>query len=301
MRAPLQDENPYNESESGEEQQPEKKIQAPSRKEVEDYREDVTNKIIGMLTRKSSICITGEVGIGKTHLAEMVIRHYDNCCYGYYNGDNTECLQEIASDLEIPLYQIKEDGAEGRPLTAKQLKYEIADNLGETVLICDNFHRWPTSLKGWVERLHKRGATIMLLGIHRDLEGVAYKIPRLALSPLKEEEIRDVIWRQAKQLSLALTASEVAEMAGRTGGNPLLAQRMVLEIYQGVESKNIQDGSNYLDITPFLLFIVGLIGTVRFIGMANGDIKLRIFGGIAVTVLFSIRYLGLLFPKGSRK
>lgn len=136
-----------------------------------------------MLTRKLSICITGEVGIGKTHLARMVRKNLkDKCCYGYYRGDNTKCLQQIASGLKIPLNEINSEGAEGKPLTAKQLKEEIADNLGENILICDHFHKWPASLKGWVEDLHENGAVILLLGNHRDLEGIAYKIPRLSLS-----------------------------------------------------------------------------------------------------------------------
>lgn len=249
-----------------------------------------------MLSKGDSICITGEVGIGKTHLARMVMKSLkDKCCYGYYRGDNTKCLQQIATGLKIPL------DVDGKPLTAKQLKEDIALNLRETILICDHFHKWPASLKGWVEDLHESGAVLLLLGNHRDLEGVAYKIPRLSLSPLKDEEIRDIIWRQAKQLSHALTTNEVVEMAGRAGGNPLLAKRMVQELHQGVESTNVQDGNNYKSITPFLMFTAGLIGAVRFIGLATGDIRLRIVGGIFITILFSLRYLSALFPKGSRK
>ncbi|BAZ18767.1 ATPase (plasmid) [Calothrix sp. NIES-4071] len=255
-----------------------------------------------MLVQKKSICITGEVGIGKTYLAQQVVKALGKkCCYGYYRGDNTKCLQQIASSLNISLNQIDNEGAEGKPLTAKQLKEDIAECLGETILICDHFHRWPASLKGWVEDLHESGATILLLGNHRDLEGVTYKIPRLALSPLKDDEIRDIIWRQAKQLSHALTTNEVVQMAGRAGGNPLLAKRMVQELHQGVESTNIQDGNNYRSITPFLMFTAGLIGAVRFVGLATGDIRLRIVGGVFITFLFSFRYLSALFPKRSRK
>jgi hypothetical protein len=292
-----------------------------------DYRPEVTKQVIGILQDGGSICITGEVGIGKTYLARLVIKSFGKYCYGNYRGDNTKCLQQIATSLGINIYQEEDEFSEGadddyeesfrsnkkrykskpkskpklKPLTAKELKEEIAENLGKAILICDHFHRWPASLKGWVEDLHDDGAILLLLGSHRDLEGVAYKIPRLVLSPLKDEEIRNIILSQASKTSLLLTTSQVAEIASRAGGNPLLAIRTVQELKQGVESKNVQDSNNYMDITPFLLFIVGLIGTVRFIGMANGDVKLRIFGGIAVTVLFSIRYLGALFPKASRR
>jgi hypothetical protein len=272
-----------------------------NKKTIGDFRADVTNQVIRMLSKGDSICITGEVGLGKTHLARMVINNLENCCYGIYRGDIIKCLQKIAKDLKIPLNQINEEGIEGKPLSAKQLKEEIAENLDDTILICDRFHRWPASLKGWVEDLHEDGATLLLLGDCRDLEGVAYKVPRMKLSPLKDEEIRDIIWAQAKELSLLLTTAQVSEIASRTGGNPMLAKRMVQEHKQGVESKDTQDGRKYRDITPFFMFLVGLVGAVRFIGMATGDIRLRILGGVAITIVFSFRHLGFLFPKGSRR
>lgn len=268
--------------------------QAPDVKE--DYRPEITKQVIGMLQEEHSICITGEVGIGKTHLARLIAKNFkDKCCYGNYQGDNTKCLQQIATSLDVPIE------VEGKFLTAKQLKEEIAVNLGKDILICDHFHKWPASLKGWVEDLHSEGAVIVLLGSHRDLEGVAYKIPRLVLSPLKDKEIRNIVLAKSYSLALSLTTTQVSEIASRAGGNPMLAERMVQELKQGVESTNVQDGNNYRSITPFLMFTAGLIGAVRFVGMATGDMRLRIVGGVFITILFSLRYLSALFPKASRK
>jgi hypothetical protein len=275
--------------------------EAPNKKTIIDFRTDVTNQVIVMLSQGDSICITGEAGLGKTHLALKVINNLNNCCYGIYRGDTIKCLQQIAKGLKISLNHINEEGIEGKPLSAKRLKEEIAENLDDTILICDNFHSWPASLKGWVDDLHENGATLLLLGNQRDLEGVAYRIPRMKLFPLKDEEIRDIIWAQAKEESLLLTTTQVSEMASRAGGNPMLAKRIVKEYKQGVESKDTQDSRKYKDITPFLTFIVGLIGAVRFFGMATGDIRLRIIGGVAITIVFSFRHLRSLFPRGSRK
>jgi Cdc6-like AAA superfamily ATPase len=183
--------------------------QAPDVKE--DYRPQVTKQVIGMLQEGHSICITGEVGIGKTHLARLIAKNFeDKYCYGNYRGDNTKCLQQIATSLDVPIE------ADGKFFTAKQLKEEIAINLGKNILICDHFHKWPASLKGWVEDLHESGAIIVLLGSHRDLEGVAYKIPRLVLSPLLDEEIRSIALAKASSLALSLTTIQVSEIASRS-------------------------------------------------------------------------------------
>ena len=265
-----------------------------------DFRPNITAQVIASLQQRKSICVTGEVGSGKTHLAKLVQDELD-CCYGVYRGDNTKCLQMIAEGLEIDLYQITEEGDRGKPLTAKQLKEEITLNLGSTILICDRAHKWPASLKGWLEDLHENGTTLLLLSNQRDLEGVLFRVPRLTLPPLDEQQIRTIIWSEAVKLGVQLTAPKAAELASRAGGNPLLAQRMVLEMQQGLDSPNTQDGGNYRDVTPFLMAIAGLVGAVRFIGMATGDMHLRILGGLAITVFFSFRSLSLLFPRRNNR
>lgn len=150
-----------------------------------------------------------------------------------------------------------------------------------------------------MEELYEKGHTLLLLGTRRDLEGVLFKVPRLNLPPLGDDEIRSLIWSEAERQNILLTSSKAAELASRAGGNPMLAQRLVLELKQGVKAS--QDGANYRDITPFLLTIFGLVGAVRFVGMATGNLQLRVLGGLAITLLFSFRSLLYLFPKGDKR
>lgn len=247
-----------------------------------------------------SITVTGEPGAGKTHLARLVMDILP-CAYSIYRGDNLRCLRQLAESLDCPIHSITEDGGDGKPLTARQLKDEIRLNLGNKVLIADRIHKWNAGLKGWLEDLYEEGATLLLLGDRRDLEGVLFKIPRIQLQPLAEQQIRTIIWSEAVSVAVTITPPKAAELASRAGGNPLLAQRLIQEVQQGLESRNTQDGGNYRDITPFLIAIMGLVGATRFIGLATGDVVLRVIGGLAITLFFAIRSLKLLFPKGDKR
>lgn len=176
-----------------------------------------------------SICVIGESGAGKTYLAKLIQEQLD-CAYGVYRGDNTKCLQMIAENLGLETHKIDEEtGEQKRALTAKQLKDAIAANLGDTILIADNAHKWTASLKGWLEELWEEGHTLLLLGNRRDLEGVLFKIPYLPLPPLNEQQTRSIIWTEAAKLGVTITPLKAAELASKAGGNPLLAQRLVLE------------------------------------------------------------------------
>lgn len=210
-------------------------------------------------------------------------------------------MRQLAESLDCPIHSLTEDGDDGKPLTARQLKDEIALNLGNKILIADRIHKWNAGLKGWLEDLYEEGYTLLLLGDRRDLEGVLFKIPRLELQPLTDLQIRTFIWNKAVSLGIQLTPPKAAELASRAGGNPLLAERLVQEIQQGLDNTNTQDSGKYRDITPFVIAIMGLVGATRFIGLATGDTMLRVIGGVAITLFFSIRSLRLLFPKENKR
>jgi hypothetical protein len=208
-------------------------------------------------------------------------------------------LQQLALGLDIAIREIGEEGEEGKLLTPKALKKEIALNLGENILIADRAHKWTGDLKGWLEELSEAGHTLLLLGDRRDLEGVLFKVPRLVLPALAEQAIRKIVRAKATELkNVNLDEAKISQIAAKAGGNPFLAQRLVQEFVQGFQS---QDGGNYRDITPFLVAIAGLIGALRFVGMATGDTFLRVAGGIGISVFFAMRSLKLLFPKEDRR
>jgi hypothetical protein len=247
------------------------------------------------LSQGNSLVVIGEVGMGKTYLANQIRDRLD-CGYGEYRGDMTKCLQGICLSLDCPI--VNEDE---KPLDNKGLKREIELNLGKKILICDRADKWTANLKGWIETLHEDGHTLLLLGVRRDLEGVLFKVPRLYLEPLKDDQIRTILKRESEAKNLTLSEAKIADLSSRTGGNPLLANRLIMEINQGTESQDYRDSGNYRDISPFLIAIAGLIGALRFVGMATGNIQLRILGGIAIAIFFSLRSLALLFPKEDRR
>ncbi|MBD2773980.1 hypothetical protein ICL16_18360 [Iningainema sp. BLCCT55] len=239
--------------------------------------------------------VIGDPGAGKTFLAKQVQQQVDGI-YAIYTGSVKICLVSIAEQLECPI-----TNEDDKPLTSDQLKEEISLNLGTNILIVDNIHRFPASLKYWLEGLHELGATMLLLGVKRDLEGVSFKVPRLKLEPLAEGDVRSLIWKELASRKLQIPSYKVAELATSSGGNPMLAKRLIDEIESGVDDPNLSDGDVYLDVSPVIMASMGLLAAVRFIGLALHDRSLYILGGLSLALFVSLRYLGMMLPKEDRR
>ncbi|MBD2770715.1 ATP-binding protein [Iningainema tapete] len=231
----------------------------------QDYRASLTKRVVSNLGEGNSLMLIGEPGMGKTHLAKLVQTELD-AVYAIYTGSVKACLVAIAQQIDCPI--VNEDG---KPLTIDRLKEEIAQNINGIILIADNVHRFPASLKYWLEGLQEAGIIMLLLGTKRDLEGVSFKMPRLKLEPLTEADTRSLIWKEVSVRNLSLPSHRVAELASRAGGNPMLAKRMIDELESGVDDPNLNDGDTYIDISPVLMAAVGILAAVRFIGLALHD------------------------------
>lgn len=240
----------------------------------------------------ASLLILGEPGSGKTFLAKQIEKEL-NAVICSYTGSVFETLVAIASAIDCST----EDEETGKPLKASDLKKEIELNLGNRILCIDNAHNWTKSLRLWLESLHSNGGCLLLTATRRELEGITFKIPRLRLPPLKEDEIRQILLSKNPKLP----TWKLSELASQAGGNPMLAQRLVDELQTGTLSADSKDGSNYKDASPAILGLLSGIGMIRFLGLATGDRSLYIIGGVSLTIFVMLKSFGRLMPKGNRR
>jgi energy-coupling factor transporter ATP-binding protein EcfA2 len=235
--------------------------------------------------------LLGEAGSGKTTLAETLTTAISSLKVAFvsYDGSVTGTLEAIADQLNIDTTNDK-----GRPLRGDALKEAIADGMNSnTLLICDNAHRWAASLRYWLEILHGKGVILLLLAIEDLKRDIFIRLTRIELSPLKEDEIREIMIREAVAVNLSITPSKISQLIAIAGLNPLLAKQVIQEAAIGRHFEEGGKGNAYINVAPFVNGILTLLGVIRFLGLGLGDRSLYIFGGIAMILAIGVRYIGL--------
>lgn len=244
----------------------------------------------------NSIAVVAESGSGKTHLAKIIAQKTGGI-YCNYTGSAGSTLKALAEKIGCPT-TIPTAKAE-RAMKIDELKEEIRSNLKGHILIIDNIQRWPASLKYWLEGIAEDNIPLLLLGTKRDLEGLSFKMPKMALPAMSDSEIRSLIHGKLTEIGLAMPSWRIAEIAAAAGGNPMLAYRLIDEVEAGITST--LDASIYLDISPMMMAELMIFAAARFIGMAMDEKSLYIIGGLSLTVFVMMKYLLRMLPKENKR
>mgnify|MGYP006196540619 CR=1 FL=1 len=98
----------------------------------------------------------------------------------------------------------------------------------------------------------------------------------------------------------SLTPSKIARLQSIAGSNPMLAKQAVQEAKLGRHFPEGK-GSEYINVAPFINAIFTALGIIRFVGLGLGDRSLYIFGGIAMLIAISLRYMGIGLNQAARR
>ena len=245
------------------------------------------------LAKGQGLLVLGESGSGKSELATAIAKHFESqrkVAIATYGGSAKECLVTIAEALDVPTFTADD---KPKPLTAEQLRKELLYDLrgGKALLIVDDAHRFPASLRYWLEDVLKQGGLMLLLADRPPARDVFLKLPRMELEPLTPDQIRTVMYQEATNQGLAINPSRFADLQQRVGGNPALAKRVIHEELMGIGDEMSTDHRQYIDGTPFLIASLSAISIVRFIGIGMGDKALYMVGGIAMILAMTLRTL----------
>ena len=262
------------------------------------YRYRKKNRIVAALIANSSLLVVGEPGAGKSFLGRAV--KLDLIESGFTtatikSGTVKQILVDLARQLDVDT-----ESLEGKSLKTEELKQSIREWLEDNtaLLICDNAHRLTVSLRCWLEELDDRNQPMLLLATYPPAKDIFLKLPRMELEPMGEKEIREIMQHEAALLNFEIPRAKIAELLARTGGNPMLAKRVVKEEYLGLEDK-AYDHTQWIDGTPFLIAGLMCLVIIRFIGLGFNSTSLYLIGGIMTVAIGIIRILIYSLPRKS--
>ena len=264
------------------------------------YRSTEKTRIVAALLANSSLLIVSEPGAGKTFLADAVIDELLSIGFVLAApkiGTVKQMLLSIAEQLGVDTETL-----EGKAMNVQQIQDAIASFLADNTafLVLDDAHRFPVSLRCWLEQLHLMGQPMLLLATFPPAKDIFLKLPRIELESLSDKAIREIMEEEAKTLGLELNQGQLADMQQRIVGNPMLAKRVVREEYLGLEGNN-HDHTQWIDGTPLLIAGLMCFMILRFLGLGFNNTSLYLLGGILTVAVGVIRLMIYSLPRSSSR
>ena len=153
------------------------------------YRSKEKKRIVAALLANSSLLVVSEPGAGKSFLAEAVKEELEAQNFlvaAPAIGTVKQVLLDIANALGVDAETL-----EGKTMNTQQLQLAIAQFLEQQIafLILDDAHRFPVSLRCWLEQLHAQGQSMLLLATYPPARDIFLKLPRIELEPLSDHEV----------------------------------------------------------------------------------------------------------------
>ena len=264
-------------------------------------------KICQAIEQGESLLVIGEQGSGKSTVAQEVKTRssalFRNVAIASYSANAKTFLLNIGRQLKInltkPKFNSKGEEIGEISMNLDEMKEEIAINLDGNLLIIDNAHRLPPSLKFWLEEVYKNGNQLLLLSITDPAKGIFLMLTKLELPQPTELQIRDIMQREAIALNLSLSPSRLAALQRRVGKNLMLCKKVIRDESMGISSGI--EHRDYIDISPFIMAALSTLAIVRFWGLGMGDRTIYIVGGVAMCLAWSFRYIGQGLTRNRRR
>ncbi len=264
------------------------------------YRILELQRVVASLKANAPILIIGGEGSGKSVLAKAVVAQLKD--EGFTVADiepatPKHMLTEIAEQLDVETRNL-----EGKVISMEDLKWAIAQYFRENTafLVVDDAHKCDAKFRDWLKALKRQGVPMLLLATNPPMSDVFFNLPRIGLSPLPEYAIREVMEQAALERGIHLKPHELAKLQQRTGGNPLLAKRVIDEEYLGLDIE-AGDHHRYFDGTPVILLLGIVFMASRFLARGLNDPTLYAISGVASAIFIGLSRLSYSLPKESKR
>jgi len=267
---------------------------------VRNYRVPELQRIIASLKANAPLLVVGKEGMGKSELAKAVVRQLRDEEYTVANIELStpkRMLTDIAKQLDVDTQKL-----DGKVIPLDELRALISKSFQQNTafLVVDDAHRLDAKFRDWLKTLKWQGVPMLLLANDPPRSDIFVNLPRIELAPLPEYAIREVMEQQAIFRGLNLKPHQLAVLQERTGGNPMLAKRVIDEEYLGLENE-AGDHHRYFDITPLILLVGTVFIMMRFAAMGLNNPSLYILTAMFGTLMMGIYRLVNKLPKESQR
>ncbi|BAQ63904.1 AAA family ATPase [Geminocystis sp. NIES-3709] len=264
---------------------------------IENYRKAELKKVISALLACESLLIIGEPGIGKSFFLQALTNQLVKDDYPHVvlpMGTVKQIMDTVGKKLAIDPETI-----EGKKKSIYMMMDDVINfcRSHPTIFIVDDAQRYPPSIRLWLERLMLEvNCPLLLTATYPPARDIFLKLPRIELEPLKDKAIREIMKEKATFLEITLNNAQLAKLQASTGGNPMLAGRVVKEHYLGIKSEGL-DHTQWIDGTPYLMACLMLLVIIRFVGLGLNNTSLYLLGGVITTIVGVTRILIYSLPK----
>ena len=242
-------------------------------------RDYLVERICNLLKTGQSLYLVGESGFGKSNVCEMVAQNLKSQGLPVATlapGTAKEILIGVAEDLGID-----PNDENDKPMTTTALKQELTEHLRvrNCFLICDNLPQIPVALRLWLDKLYVSGQPILGTGKNKPEKDVIFKLIKLNLEPLTDEEISVLINKTARTLGIKIKSQELFQKAN---GNPGIAIKLVKEIVilnEGIDLKKTEpEHKRWFAIDRWIVLLIAMLALFRYAGKD----PLLVIGGSAM-------------------
>jgi len=274
--------------------------------EVEKIKENIKDK-------KNS-CLTGDMGIGKTHLLKYATKDIRKLIYIEHIHPLKTALLEIAQCLhnsgKLAIEGVHAEYLEWRDLKRKVSRLPIAELLNcileglanqNYILVLDHLEGLTPSMAFTISCLMDK---CLVLGATNNLKKAGHlskiwwRFEHIQVENLNKDEAKTLLWLYADKEKVNDEAMFENKVLTYSCGNPLaiveMAKRTSCENFD--EIQKIRDlrhdaGIRYFDLSPCLLIVGALIVAARFISLGLNDIDGYILAGTSGAFFIVLRFL----------
>lgn len=245
--------------------------------------------IFDILTKRQSLLLHGQWGVGKSFVAQRVTNLLQKAGhkahYFRWSTPAGDFVKEICKALDLKTQNVDEETEKATRIPQAQLLNDIGAEIrgGQHIIILDQAHSIPVAIRNHIGVWLESGAVLLLVATLPKRSEIYLKFPRYELPPLDYQRSVKLVLAAVRHYDIKLTSNQVRELATHGNGNPQFLIRAVKEQNIGILAD--PDQNEWIDGTPIVLGLLALLMVLRVVGMGLSDRNLIVMGGLGTAAM----------------